>query len=276
MLSMQDLKTHFSPKCVTVSADIFNVCQKNWQVSSFLSQLMYWQEQVEKSTPERNGWVWKTANDMKNEFGFSRKVYEKVRGILLELGIIQYRRGGVHGKSHYRVNKEQLLKLVYDSKGQKMPENVSKVQIDCQNSEVPNWLPIQEWNAFVTQIKASKGKVTNKQKKVWIEQLAKLRKEFDLKLVINQSILKGWFAFYPLNKAPTYATTSRSTAYDNDPKAKAIAAAIAAQAERERKEQAAQKAAQQTLRNESEIERGKKQAPNLLAYLDTVIKKSIK
>lgn len=264
---MQYLKTHFSPKCVTVSADIFNVCQKNWQVSSFLSQLMYWQEQIEKSNPERNGWVWKTANDMKNEFGFSRKVYEKVRGILLELGIIQYRRGGVHGKSHYRINKEHLLKLVYESKGQTMPENIGRVQIDCQNTEVPNWLPINEWNAFVTQIKANKGKVSNKQKKIWIEQLAKLREKFDLKLVINQSILKNWFSFFPLTKTATYTQTptSNSSAYDNDPKAKAIAAAIA---EKNKQEQLAREAEKRNqANNKTEQQSPAAHLANMLATL---------
>lgn len=63
---------------------------------------------------------------------------------------------------------------------------------------VPEWVPTEEWSAFVEMRRKGRSPFTDHAKKLALGELTKLRDQgHDPKTVINAAILNGWKSFYP-------------------------------------------------------------------------------
>lgn len=191
-----DIRHHVSTDFVIFS-EFVALCGSNFQASNLLSNLFWWSEVAEKN-PKRCGWIYKTASDLNEEVGLTRRGYEKARKFLSKKGIIQYKRAGVFGKMHWQINKEKLLELVYQVKGQPVPEFDSKYQFDTDNFRLERWVNLTLWNAFLKMRTEKTGKApTIKQKKYLLNQLKDLKnKKLDLNAIMEKSIASGWAGFY--------------------------------------------------------------------------------
>lgn len=188
------LKSHLNNECAMIFQEVSAFCGSNIQAAAMLSKFIYWTETIENK-PERNGWIFKTAADLKHELGLTRRGYEKARKFLLEHGLVQYKRGGVHGKMHWRINIEHLLQQIYTKiKGQAVPKNALQNQIDINNTQIPKWIPLKQWNAFLQMLKEQKKRIlSNKQKRTLIDCLDKIQQQgYDLIPIIDRSIASGW------------------------------------------------------------------------------------
>ncbi|OSI09164.1 hypothetical protein [Neisseria canis] len=102
----------------------------------------------------------------------TRRGYEKARKGLLELGVLQYRRSGVHGKMHWLLNREKLLEKCYQARGLKLPKGFSsQFIIDRDNFRLDNWVPLDLWHAFLDMRIDTGNKVSIKGKKTLLKQL---------------------------------------------------------------------------------------------------------
>ena len=167
-----DLRPILQNKFVQVFDEFVPLCGQDFQAASFLSNLFWWSEVADK-TPEKHGWVYKTAANLKKELGLARRGYERVRRILLEKGLVQYRRGGVHGKMHWYLNRETLLAEICKMRGIAVPEQIGRFHHDRDNFRLPKFVPLDLWQSFIDGA-AEKTKTSLKRKKGWLRQLAEL------------------------------------------------------------------------------------------------------
>lgn len=213
MFLLQTLKSHLNEECAIVYREFSMICGTNIQAATMLSKFVYWSDVVQRTQPEKCGWFFKTAQHLYDELGFTRRAYEKARNFLIEKGLLQYRRSGVHGKMHFCVNFERILELVYQVKGIDAPKDFFSTQIDINNFQLPKWIPLQEWNAYLHVYKEKKGKFpNNSQKSALIKQLAQLRSRFDLTIVMQRSIVGSWIGFFPLDYQPKQDNAARAIA----------------------------------------------------------------
>ena len=146
------------------------LCGSNIQAATLLSGLFWWSDVADKE-PKRHGWIYKTAAQLFAEFGLTRRGYEKARKFLLGKGVIQCRRAGVHGRMHWQLNKERLLELCYQVRGEPLPQFDSRYHLDIDNFRLEKWINLTLWNDFL-KMRAEKGKPLNiKQKKTLLNQL---------------------------------------------------------------------------------------------------------
>lgn len=75
-------------------------------VGIFLSQLLYWHE----LGSNREGWIYKTIDEMQSETGLSRYQQETAIRICRNAGIIEYKLRGIPAKRHFRVVMTELEK----------------------------------------------------------------------------------------------------------------------------------------------------------------------
>lgn len=192
-----DLRAHLTNKFVQVYDEFMSVCAHDFQTASFLSNLFWWNEVIDKE-PERCGWLYKTAADLKQELGLTRRGYEKVRRALLRLGLVQYRRGGVHGKMHWYLNREVLLARICELQGIAVPSVNSRYHHDRDNFRLPKFIPLDLWHAYLDMRAEAGKKAGNGAKKAAIKQLAALHNDkLDLRPIMEMTILKGWLGFFP-------------------------------------------------------------------------------
>ena len=152
---------------------------------------------METHEPHRHGWTYQTAENLLAGLQLTRRGYQKAREALLELGVLQYRRSGVFGKMHWKLNKEKLLEMVYQVRGQEPPEWTTKYQHDSDNFRLPKWVPLDLWNAYL-QMCSEKGRIIKLQgKKTLLKQLIDCRaKGLDLRPIMEKSIIAGSAGFY--------------------------------------------------------------------------------
>ena len=79
----------------------------------FVCQLLYWDGKG--STP--GGWIYKTQQEWEEETGLTRTHQETVRRNLVDLGILEEKRIGTHGRMHYRLRFAALHKLLVETYG---------------------------------------------------------------------------------------------------------------------------------------------------------------
>ena len=196
-----DLRPHLTNKFVQVFDEFMSVCAHDFQTASFLSNLFWWSEVADKE-PKKKGWVYKTAANLKHELGLKRRGYEKVRRILLGLGLVQYRRGGVHGKMHWYINREVLLSKICELRGIPIPTKNSLHHYDRDNFRLPKFIPLDLWHAYLDMRAESGNKTGNTAKKTAIRQLAALHnKKLDLRPIMEKTIQKGWAGFFHNDKS---------------------------------------------------------------------------
>lgn len=188
------------------------LCGSNIQAATLLSGLFWWSDVADKE-PKRQGWFYKTASQLFDEFGLTRRGYEKARKFLSSKGVIQCRRAGVHGRMHWQLNKERLLELCYLVKGKPVPQFNSRYHLDIDNFRLEKWINLDLWNDFL-KMRAEKGKsVTIKQKKILLNQLKDLKnKNYDLEAAMRKAILNGWAGFYASDRSPNIPAPPTSEA----------------------------------------------------------------
>lgn len=194
-----DLRHHLTTDFV-VFHELGALCGQNLQANSLISSLFWWTQVSEQKSPEKHGWIYKTAKHLKEELGLTRRGYEKARKLLLDLGIIQYKRAGVFGTMHWQINKQKILELAYRVRGEELPaDSPSHYWFDIHNFRLEKWVPIDLWNAFIKMRAEKKNKVpTIEQKKAYLRQLKEMRrKKIDIRAVMEKSIAGGWAGFFP-------------------------------------------------------------------------------
>ncbi|SUA29630.1 hypothetical protein [Neisseria gonorrhoeae] len=99
------------------------------------------------------------------------------------------------------------------------PEFQSAFHTDKDGYHIPRFIPLHEWNEFLKMRESkskSKQSLVAEQKKQLIRQLTDLRKQkFDLKNVMQKSLISGWAGFYrPDKSAPSHAPAPNSSAVE--------------------------------------------------------------
>lgn len=74
----------------------------------FLSQLFYWTGKGAKP----DGWVWKSAREMEEETGLTKREQQTARKRLRSRGLIEEKLAGIPATVHYRVDIDKLIELV--------------------------------------------------------------------------------------------------------------------------------------------------------------------
>jgi hypothetical protein len=81
---------------------------KSTKATLFLSQLCYWEG---KQQDKKNRWIYKSAEEIEEETGLTRREQEGARRILKELGILEEMYARTPRTLHYRINFEVLEQL---------------------------------------------------------------------------------------------------------------------------------------------------------------------
>lgn len=220
MMLTADIRQHLTPNFTAIYVEFFALCGQNSEAALVLANLFGWSEWLDNHRPTKQGWITKTAEDFANELKLTRHKYEKAREYLLEMGLVEYKRAGVFGKMAYRLCREKLLELIYAKvRGMSKPEFQSAFHTDKDGYHIPRFIPLHEWNEFLKMREnksKSKQSLVAEQKKQLIRQLTNLRKQkFDLKNVMQKSLISGWAGFYrPDKSAPSHAPTPNSSAVE--------------------------------------------------------------
>ena len=197
-----DLRHHMNTNLTVMYGEFMAICGRNLQAASLLSNLFWWLDVADKKYPERQGWIYKTAEQLEAEIGLTRRGYEKARKMLLNLGIIKYKRAQVHGKMFWAINREKLFELIYKVRGETPPDFESEYYTDADGFMLNKWIPEDLWNAYLKMRHQKNGRhVSQASKKILYNQLSELhKKNINLRLVMEKAIAAGWGGFYPPNK----------------------------------------------------------------------------
>ncbi|HHY5275074.1 TPA: hypothetical protein ACV5PM_000161 [Neisseria meningitidis] len=239
MMLTTDIRQHLTPNFTAIYVEFFALCGQNSEAALVLANLFGWSEWLDNHRPKKQGWITKTAEDFANELKLTRHKYEKAREYLLGMGLVEYKRAGVFGKMAYRLCREKLLELIYTKvRGMSKPEFQSAFHTDKDGYHIPRFIPLHEWNEFLKMREnksKSKQSLAAEQKKQLIRQLTDLHKQkFDLKNVIQKSLISGWASFYrPDKSTPNHAPTPNSSAAEYE--------ALMKQQEAEREQQQSKK-----------------------------------
>jgi len=74
----------------------------------FISQILYWTGKGEN----KEGWIYKTQNEMYKETALSRREQENARKIARKLGILEEKKRGIPQRLYFRINFEKLGELL--------------------------------------------------------------------------------------------------------------------------------------------------------------------
>ncbi len=74
----------------------------------FLCQFLYWEGKQEI----KDGWIYKTQDEIYNETGLSAEEQRSARKLLKELGILEEEKRGIPAKNCYRINLQKLIEIV--------------------------------------------------------------------------------------------------------------------------------------------------------------------
>lgn len=222
---ISDIRQHLNPNNFTMLYDEFIVlCGENRAAALLLSHLFGWSEWADNHRPKKQGWIIKSAKDLFNNLKIKRHTYEKSRAFLLELGVIEYKRTGVFGKMAYRIVREKLFELI-DTKvrGMSQPEFESAFHTDKDGYNIPKFIPLDLWHDFL-KMRESKSKkqkpLTAEQKKHLIKQLTNLHNQkFDVKSIMQKTLISGWAGFYRPDKSPHDAPVQAANSSVDDYKA---------------------------------------------------------
>lgn len=234
-----DIRQHLTPNFTAIYVEFFALCGQNSEAALVLANLFGWSEWLDNHRTKKQGWITKTAEDFANELKLTRHKYEKAREYLLEMGLVEYKRAGVFGKMAYRLCREKLLELIYTKvRGMSKPEFQSAFHTDKDGYHIPRFIPLHEWNEYLKMREnksKSKQSIVAEQKKQLIRQLTDLHKQkFNLKNVMQKSLISGWAGFYrPDKSTPNHVPAPNSSAAEYE--------ALMKQQEAEREQQQSKK-----------------------------------
>ncbi len=95
-------------------------CLKSATGALFFSQLMYWDSTLKE---HRNGWFWKTHDEMTNETGLTRSEQDTARRELKKRGWIQEERKGIPARLWYRIEWDAFFDDVAAYKSEQSPQS---------------------------------------------------------------------------------------------------------------------------------------------------------
>ncbi len=93
----------------------------NVTTALFLSQAVYWQGVVGEGR-----WYYKTSKQWHDEIGISKKVQERCRKSLRDLGVLREERRGMPRKVHFQVDLEKMVTVLLPSSTQRVRQVVPK------------------------------------------------------------------------------------------------------------------------------------------------------
>lgn len=102
----QEIAKYFPKKPVLYIGGLGSVLGINAGI--LLSQLLYW---IGKGS-NKEGWIYKTAKDIRDETGLTRSNQETAIEKLLQHGIIDFKLAQVPAKRHFRINMAKLHQLL--------------------------------------------------------------------------------------------------------------------------------------------------------------------
>lgn len=214
-----DIRTHLEQKFTAIYGEFFVLCGQNRDAAIMLGNLFGWAEWTDNHKPTAQGWFTKTAENFINELGFTRHTYEQARDYLLNLGVIEYKRAGVFGKMTWRICREKLFELIYTRvRGMSKPDFDSAFRTDKDGYHIPKFIPLDLWDDFLKMREnKSKKALGAEQKKHLIKQLTDLHaQKFDVKLIIQKTLISGWAGFYRPDKSPYNAPVQAASSSADD------------------------------------------------------------
>lgn len=108
-----------------------------------------------------------------------------------------------------RVKKHRKEKRNVDVTATALPEK-RREEITTSEVALPDWLPIEPWNAFVEMRRAIRASLTSKAKVLAIAKLAKLRAEgYDARELLDAAVMNSWRSFYPPKGGPANAADGK-------------------------------------------------------------------
>lgn len=93
---------------------IFRKVSGSTVAAVFLSQAWYWSQRIPE---DRDGWFYKKQAEWEDETGLSRSEQETARKKLVQLDILEEKREGLPAVLWYRINTDQLSRLIRDELG---------------------------------------------------------------------------------------------------------------------------------------------------------------
>ncbi len=121
----------FSEKIIAYSAGLAKALG-SVKAGILMAQLLYWQ-----GKGRNKEWVYKTAEDIYEETGLSRREQETAIKICKAKGVLEVRVMGIPGTRHFRVNIEKLIALIaslHKNAKQVCPEKPNSVGVDGQTN----------------------------------------------------------------------------------------------------------------------------------------------
>ena len=95
---------------------------KSINAALLLSQFLHWQGIADKDE-SRDGWFWKTRDQLYEEIGMGRYEFEGTRKILRELDILEEQLRGAPAKNYYRINVEKFDQFILSLTDVQLAEN---------------------------------------------------------------------------------------------------------------------------------------------------------
>jgi hypothetical protein len=184
-------------KFFIVYPEFQQMCDFQHEAVAMLSKFFYWADNVENN-PRRDGWFYKTATDLFNELGLTRRGYEKARQTLLNLGVIQFKKCGVFNKMHFRIVKEKLFEQICKVKGISTFNLDDAYQLDTDGYRVSKNINIVLWNTFIQSRKQATGRTQAKAyKNKCLQKLKSFHDQgLDVDHIMQKAIDNGWAGFY--------------------------------------------------------------------------------
>lgn len=103
----QAIAKYFEKKPILYIAGL-SIVFKSTNVGILLSQLLYWQDKGKR----KDGWIYKTMEEMRLETGLSRNQQDTAIKKLKEMGILEVKLKQIPAKRHFRINMQQLYELL--------------------------------------------------------------------------------------------------------------------------------------------------------------------
>ncbi len=229
MMHITALKPHLTQNFAPVYADFDGICA-DARDARLLAELFRWTEWAETNEPERGGWIRKSAKDLKAML-LSRRAYEGARRRLTEMGLVACERAReTYGRLVWRLDVGRLAELIFQAQGRKMPAALcADGSRDADGFRLPDFVPLPLWQAHQAAMKLKNKHVPLKTKKAWLAKLEELHKKgWDIALIMQKSIERGWFGFFEPTAAPHHHTQDSGS----EAAARALAEQMARQQEK--------------------------------------------
>ena len=142
-------------KAIAVLADrpvayhpILAKCVGGVKPALLLSQLMYWMPRGRNN----DGWIYKSADELYEELGMTRREQETARRILIEKGILEYKVRSMPATGHYRINIEALESVLPDGAIQFLQKRQTGFDKSAKpvSTEAPNYIKESETTSEIT------------------------------------------------------------------------------------------------------------------------------